>query len=210
MFEVAQESVGTQQLFHDGRFQQALVRHRAQGGARGTFAQLRIAPATYQLKHLREEFDFADAAAAQLDVVAAVRVQPLLAVDLGADLAVHGADGIDDAKIEVAAEDEGPHDGVERGNVFRLARHGARLDPGIALPFAALHDQVLLHHAQAGGQRARVAVRAQGHVHAEGKAVLRDLGQGGDQFLAHANEKLMIGQAALARLSGDCVSPSSG
>ena len=26
--------------------------------------------------------------------------------------------------------------------------------------FAALHDQVLLHHAQAGGQRTRVAVRA--------------------------------------------------
>jgi len=63
-----------------------------------------------------------------------------------------------------------------------------------------LHDQVLFHHAQAGGQRSRVAVRTQGHVHTESKTVLRDLGQGGDQFLAHANEKLVIRQAALARL----------
>jgi hypothetical protein len=87
VFQIAQEGVGSQQLVDDGVAQQAFLGNDAQRGAGRAVAQRGVAAAADQLEHLRQELDFADAAAAQLDVVAAVRVQPLLAVDLGADLA---------------------------------------------------------------------------------------------------------------------------
>ena len=125
-------------------------------------------------------------------------MQALLAVDLGADLRVHVADRVDHAEVEVAPEHERPHDGVQRGDVGRVARDRARLDPGITFPFAALYDQVVLDHVQARHERARFAVWPQGHVDAEREPVFRHLGQRGDQLAAQAHEEFVVRQRFLA------------
>src|SRR5690606_37089983 len=59
----------------------------------------RLAPAADQLKHLHDKFDFADPARAQLDVVgqAAAPYFP-------GDHALHVAQRLNDAEIDVAAE----------------------------------------------------------------------------------------------------------
>ncbi len=202
VLQVAQEGIGFQQPFDGGGRHQLALGQQAQGLARGAFAQGRVAPAAYQLEDLGQEFDLADAAAPQLDVVAAVRMQAFLAFDFGADLGVHVADGVDHAEVEVAPEHKRPHDGVQGRDVFLEAGDGARLDPGIALPFAPLHDQVLFHHVQAGRQRTGLAVRAQRHVDPEGKAVLDHFRQRADQLAAQAHEELVVRQRALAGAGG--------
>jgi len=81
----------------------------------------------------------------------------------------------------------------------RIGDHAA-LDPGVALPFAALHDEVLLQHAQAAGERPGIAVRAQAHVDAEDVTVLGDIGQRIDQAPAQLRKVLVVGQRAWAAL----------
>ena len=198
VLEIAQEGIGLQQAFDRLVRQQLALGQQAQGGAGRALAQGRIASAADQLEYLGQELDLADAAAPQFYIVAALGMQALLALHFGADLGVHGADRVDHAEIEVTAEHEGPHDGVQRRDIFRLAGDGARLDPGIALPLAALDDQVFLHHAQAGRQRARFAVGAQRHVDPEREAILDHLGQGRIQAPPQAHEEFMVRQLALA------------
>ncbi len=110
-------------------------------------------------------------------LVHAMAGQPAAALGrLRADLGVQRADGRDHAIVEVAPEHErrgqpAQQRGRARG-VGRIERgHHAALDPGVALPLAALHDEVFLEHAQAAHQRAGIAIGPQPHVHAEHVAV---------------------------------------
>ena len=66
--------------------------------------QLAQPAAPDQLLGLREEFDFADAAAAGLDVVALDRDSPAAAI--GVDLTLDRVDVLDRRKIEVLAPDK--------------------------------------------------------------------------------------------------------
>ena len=68
-------------------------------------AQVGMAPAQDQLLGLGEEFDLADAAAPQLDVVA--RHRDLAMADMGMDLALDGLDVLDGGEIQIAPPDEG-------------------------------------------------------------------------------------------------------
>lgn len=74
--------------------------------------------------------------------------------------------------------------------------HEPGLEPGIALPFAALADQVVFQRVQAPGQRAGVAVRAQPQVGAEDLAVGVDLGQHRHHAARQAAIELMVADAA--------------
>jgi hypothetical protein len=66
----------------------------------------------------------------------------------------------------------------------RLAGQGACLDPGVALPLAALREEVVFQHVEAADQRAGVTVGAQPHVDAEDLAIPGDIGDGVDQLFA--------------------------
>ncbi len=116
-----------------------------------------------------------------------MQVAPL---DLAADLAVQVAQGGDGVVIEVAAVDERPHHLHQFR--FPVAGEGARLDPGVALPFAALGDEVVFQRIEAGDERTAVAVRPQPHVDAEHEAVSGQLGERGDQLAAETREILVI------------------
>ena len=67
-------------------------------------AQLRLAAAGDQLLRLHEELDLANAAAAELDVVAGDR--DLAEAAEGVDLPLHGVDVGDGGEVEVLAPDE--------------------------------------------------------------------------------------------------------
>ena len=79
-----------------------------------------------------------------------------------ADLGMQGPHGINGAKVEVFSVNKGAGDA--RGH-RRLAGgigfiHDACLDPGIALPFAALRDEIVFQHVAGADQRTGVTIRA--------------------------------------------------
>ncbi len=172
MLQVAQEGVGIKQPGNHLRRQQVLACQDRQGHAGRAVTQFRITATANQLENLRQEFDLADTTATEFDVVAALRMAAFLAQDFSAYLPMHVAQGMDRAEVEVTAVDEGPHDGVEDGDIFRTAGNCPRLDPGIAFPLAALQHQVLLNHVHAGNQRAGFSVGAKCHIDPETVAVL--------------------------------------
>ncbi len=104
MFEPAQEAIGLGQI--GGGFVRHQPAHpqRFDGVERAVRAQRRIAAAEDQLLGLREELDLADAAAAQLDVVARHRDRAVAA--MGMDLALDRMDVLDRGEIEIAPPDE--------------------------------------------------------------------------------------------------------
>ena len=116
--------------------------------------------------------------------------------DLAPDLHVQVAHGVDRAEVEILAKDEGAGDAVELGPAF--AQHHPRLDPGVALPLAALGDEIVFQHVEAAHQRPGVAIGAQAHVDAEHLAMFGDLVQGLDQLLAEALEKFIVADHLLA------------
>jgi hypothetical protein len=105
VLEPAQEFVCLGQLLGGARVDAPGPFERGErvGGPRA--AQARIAAAVDQLLGLGEELDLADAAAAELDVVA--RQGDLGAALVGVDLALDGVDVLDRPKVQVLAPDEG-------------------------------------------------------------------------------------------------------
>ena len=96
---------------------------------------LRIAAAEDQLLRLGEEFDLADAAASELDIVAGDRDArvPAMAVNLALD----GVDVLDGGVVQALAPDEGLHVLQEQRARVGIAGALTRLDPGRALPILA-------------------------------------------------------------------------
>ena len=135
MLDDAQEAIGRIELVAGrGRDPAALLQPFQRHECRRR-AQLRLAAAGDELLGLHEEFDLADAAAADLDVVAGHGDAAEAAE--GVDLPLHGVDVGDGGEIEILAPDVGRkrlQDGLARGDV---ARHGPRLDQGRALPVLA-------------------------------------------------------------------------
>jgi hypothetical protein len=78
-----------------------------------------------------------------------------------------------------------------------VASERPRLDPGIALPLAALRVEVVLQHLEGADQRAGFAIGPQAHVHAEDLAVLGGVGDGVDQGTAESGEVFEVGNRPL-------------
>jgi hypothetical protein len=199
VLDAAQEDVGLGQPVGGGRGQQAACGQAGQGAQRGAGADLGELATADHLQQLHGEFDFADATARELDVVGAVRAAGGALVGFVADLAVQLAQAFKHAVIQVAAVNKGHHQipqGQGAGVVLaaRLAaagRHDAALEPGKALPFAALHQEVLFQHPQADHGRAGVAVGAQGQVDAENEAVFGGVANQRGQAARHQAEVLV-------------------
>jgi hypothetical protein len=81
---------------------------------RGARAQLGELPAAHHLQQLHGEFDLADAAARQLDIVGALRMPALRLAAWLADLPVQRAQRLEHAVVQVAAEHEGQHHAAQR------------------------------------------------------------------------------------------------
>ncbi len=98
------------------------------------------------------------------------------ALGLVADLAVQLPQALEDAVVQVAPIDEGRDQAAQLHRAAALdagaRRDDAALQPGEALPLAALDEEVLLQHRHAHRGRTGVAVGAQRQVDAEDLAVL--------------------------------------
>ena len=193
VLDPAQEAIGGQQRGGHVGVEVPRRGRRRQRRPQRRHPQRRLAAAAHQLHQLHDELDLADAAGTELDVVGQLAPR-----DLGIDQALHLAQAVEGRVVEVAAE----HEGLERldqGRAHRaVAGHRVRLDPGVALPVAALALVVLLHRRQRQRQAPGAAEGAQAHVDAEGEAVGGDLAQHLDQALAQAQEIVLVGQPARA------------
>ena len=111
------------------------MRERGEHGERLAAAQLRMAAAGDQLLRLHEELDLADAAAAELDVVALDR--DLAVAAIGVDLPLHRVHVGDRGEVEIFAPDEGREFAQELLAGRDIAGAGARLDHRRAFPVLA-------------------------------------------------------------------------
>lgn len=174
VLEIAQESVGVEQGFGCFFVKLSFFSQNVQCIAGRPVLKRRIPATANQLEHLCKEFDFADSAPSEFDVVAAFGMQFFLTHDVGANLLVEIANRVDDAEIEITAVNERTDNMSKCLDIFRIACNGARLDPGIAFPFASLDDQILFNHADTGDERTRRAIGAQCHIDPESEAVFGD------------------------------------
>ena len=202
VLDLAQEGVGLgQRLGGLGRHQPG-ARQALQGFERGPAAQLGELPAAHDLQQLHGEFDFAYAAARQLDVVGAPRVAGAALGRMLADLAVQRAQRVEHAVVEIAAEHERQDHAAQRldfGRAQGVARcDHATLEPGKAFPFAALRLQVFLERGQRHRRRAGIAIGPQRQIDAEHKAMLGHFADQRIDALDRAGEIFMVGNAAPA------------
>ena len=179
MLDAAQEGVGRGQRVGGGRLHQPAggqALQALQGGARADLGEL---AAAHDEQQLHDELDLADAAARQLHIVGAVGAAGGAALRLVAHLAVQLAQPLEHAVVEVAAVDEGGDRGAQRQRAAALdtgaRRDDAALQPGEALPLAALHEEILLQHRQAHHRRPRHAVGSQREVDTEHEAYVGDV-----------------------------------
>ncbi len=189
VLEVAQKLVRCRKLAYRRPGQKVALREQRQRGKRGLLSQFGVAPAADQLEYLRNEFDFADAAGPELDVVGDVAALHLLS-----DLPVEIAQRRNRVVIEVSAVDERAHQLHE----FRFVVPGdrARLDPGVAFPFPSLGDEVVFQRVEADGERSAVPVRPQAHVNAEHVPVGGHFRERRNQLSAEPGEVLVIANRA--------------
>ena len=169
MLDPAQEPVGADQLIRDRGLQPAVRDQGAERVAGRGRAHLRHPAAQDQLLGLDEELDLADAAAADLDVVARHPDRAVAAV--GVDLALDRVDVADRGVVEVAAPQERLEGREEAVAGRAVARDHARLDQRRPLPVLAVPLVVLLGVLDRQRQRMAGRMRAQPEIGAEDVAV---------------------------------------
>ena len=194
VLEVAEEGIGIAKLGHRGRRQQSARRQRSQRRQRPARAQRRLAPASYQLQGLDDEFDLAYAAGSELDVGRVV-----LAPALAPDLAVNIAQAAVGVVVEIFSKHERLDQPLERVGLVPGQR--SRLQPGIALPGPPLGDQIRFQRHERRAKGARVAIGSQPHVDPEHESVRRRFVKRGDDPAAETFEEFLIGErlASVAR-----------
>jgi hypothetical protein len=190
----AQEVVGSGQFVARFRRQDAELDQRLQHRQQRALLQALVHAAAYQLERLGDEFHFANAAGAELDVVLHA-----LAFHFAGDHAFHFAQGFEGGEIDVTPVHEWPQRGDQALAGGNVTAAYTRLDHRVALPRPALCFVVGLHCVEAAGERAAVAPGAQAHVNTEHEAVSGVGVQHLDQAAAEAREEFVIRQFAFCR-----------
>ena len=149
------------------------------------FAQQGILTTANQLQRLRSEFDLADAAGPQLDVIGQVT-----SYHLAGDQTAHLTQRIEHAKIKVASINKRPQHIRLYRRKQSLTGQRPRFDIGIAFPVAARRLQVVFKRCKTADQRTAIAVRSQPQVNTEHKAV-------GGAFIEQTNQHTRLLQKEL-------------
>ena len=171
----AQGAVVARQLVGGLLSHPAFPGQRGQRPLRGGHTQRRMAPAQDQLLGLGEEFDLANTAAPQLDIVPGHLDVAMTGVSV--DLPLDGMDVLDGGEVQIAPPDKG-RDGLQELRAGRrIAGAGARLDHGGAFPVLA-HALIVIERRIGGdGDLGRPRIGAKPEVDAKDIAVGRDFGQ---------------------------------
>ncbi len=183
VLDLAQEAIRLAEPACARRRDQAeLLAHRERRQQAGR-AQRRFAPTADHLRELHDEFDLADPAGAELEVVGKI-----LARDLRIDECLHFAQARERAVVEVAAENERTQRVEQLRRTAAIARDRARLDPRVAFPVATLALVIAFHRRERRHQRARVAERAQAQVDAIREPVGADFAEQCDDVACDPRE----------------------
>jgi len=175
----SQKAIGTVEFAGRAGAQEAPLAQARKHSAQAAAAQVRVGAAPHQLHRLRDELDFADPAPAQLDVVGLV-----LAQRLAFDLALHVAQRLEHAVVQVAAVNERPHDFLVERLAHPARVDDARLDPGVALPVTGRAGKIALQRRGLDYQRSAVAEGTQAGIDPVHEGVHRALVERPDQLLA--------------------------
>ena len=195
VLHLAQERIARGQLgggvgLHQAGLHQSL--QATQGAAGADFGKL---AASHHQHQLHDELNLANATARQLHIVGALGPAGGAALCFVTDLAVQLAQPFKDAVVQVAAVNKGRDQRTQgqrpAAGDCAARRHHAALEPGKALPLAALDLEVLFQHGQAGHRRARVAVGAQRQIDTKHKPVVGGLADQCVQALGHPRKVLV-------------------
>ncbi len=188
-----------------GQFRNIAGRHELRAGQQRQHLEQRgalqapVAAAAHQLHGLHDEFDLADAAAAEFQML--IEFAPR---HLPGDQRLHVAQRLEYAEVEIAPIHERAHEFLIRRRVGFQPNDGPCLDPGVALPIAAMLLQVIFERSQARHQRTAFAEWPQAHVHAKHEPVLVPRIEQPNEFTAEPGEIFFVFDLArpigLARL----------
>ena len=187
MLDGAQERVGAFEIVAGIGIDPAAARELFERRERLAAAQRRVTAAGDQLLGLHEELDLADAAAAELDVVAFDRDFAAAAIRL--NLPLHLVDVAEGHEIEIFAPDEGRKLRKQTLPGGDVAGAGTRLDHGGAFP--VLSAALVIVEGRRGRHRdlRRSGVGTQPQVDAEDVALRRALLQQLDELAGQAHEQ---------------------
>ena len=183
VLEPAEEAVRFDQLVRCPPVRAAGGGERAQRIAGRARAQRCVAPTPNELLSLRVQLDLANAAAAELDVVAGDLDGA--EAGLGVDLPFDRLDVLNGRKIEILAPDEGPQPLHQLGAYGEIARHRARLDHHGALPVLPVALVILLGRQRRERERRRTRVGPEPELRAIHTALVGAFGEQGGEI---ANE----------------------
>ncbi len=139
VLEAPQKHVGGAQLRGDTGGEQAAAVQNLQRRQQRLCLQASVAATANQLEGLHDEFNFADAAGAELHVVC--KLAPL---DFLLDERLHLAQALEHAIVEIAAENERPDRGCVQLGVTLRRGDGPCLHICISLPVASVPRQIVL------------------------------------------------------------------
>ena len=108
------------------------------------------------------------------------------------------AQALEDAVIQIAPIDKWSYGGCVHLRIPLRRCDGARLDPRIAFPVAAVTLQVILERGEARDERAARAERSQPHVDAENRPLVSRRLEQPDERLSETGEELLVGDRARA------------
>ncbi len=197
MLECAEEAICGLQLVGRFRRDPLLARQLVQHEAGLLAAQVAVAAARDQLLRLHEEFDFADAAAAELDVVTGDRDGAVTAD--GVDLALHRVNVVDGGEVEILAPDIGRQHFQEAIARTEISGNGAGLDEGRALPVLPAAFIVMFGGGQRDGDGRAAGVGAQAQIGAEDITVFGAFLHQLHECLRQAHEKLAVAETGFQR-----------
>ena len=179
---------------------QLLRRQHVERLQRRPHPQFRMPAAGDQLLGLGEELDLADAAAADLDVVAFDRDLALAAI--GLHLPLHVVDVGERCEVEMLAPDERRDLGDQRLARLEIAGAGPRLDHGGALPGPPFPLVIMQRRFGRDRHLRRGRIGPQPQIDAEHVAVAGALLQQPRQCLRHPHEKRL--RLDIGRERGRC------
>ena len=182
VFESAQEAIGIAQALHATARDKAELLARGQRRQQSARAQRRFAATADQLHELDDEFDLADAARTELQMIGQI-----LARDFGVDQRLHLAQAGERGVVEIAPEYERAQCVEQLRARVAVAGDRARLDPCVAFPIAAFTLEILLHRSERKHQTPGLAEWTQAQIDAIDIAVGIAIGEQRDQRLTDAH-----------------------
>ena len=189
MLDGPEKAVGVDHLLGDPVGDPSRAGERAQRVAGSGLAQGWDAAAPDELLGLGEELDLADAAAAELDVVA-VDLDAAAAA-MGVDLALDRVDVLDRREVQMLAPDEGPQHGDEGVAGLDVGRDRTRLDHRRALPVLTHAFVVGFGGIDREGEGCRARIGPEAQIGPEDVAVAGALLHHLHQIARHAHQPLL-------------------